>query len=305
MRIVFSRKGFDTGYGRIPNPILPDGRLFPLPIPYGRGAPIRFGDLPAPWGLEERHATLADFVRSHGARWVPAKGRKPEPITADTIAHLDPDLIPGMLPRAAGWRPLFGQTEAALGHLRRAGVGEGDLFLFFGRFDRLVGEGGALRYEGQPCHLLYGWLQVGCVRPLPDPALPDWARYHPHCVDAPGAPWSPTANALFEAAERLSLPGLDLDLPGAGLFPAPHPMLRLTAPDARAITDWHLPAAFGLPRGAVRTEPTQLARRDWRREGDGFRVNVQGIWQEAVWSLAAFPGALGWLAELFAADVPE
>ncbi len=33
MRIILSRKGFDSGSGGVPNPILPDGRLVPLPIP--------------------------------------------------------------------------------------------------------------------------------------------------------------------------------------------------------------------------------------------------------------------------------
>lgn len=32
-RLVLSRKGFDSGYGGMPSPILPDGRLQPLPIP--------------------------------------------------------------------------------------------------------------------------------------------------------------------------------------------------------------------------------------------------------------------------------
>ncbi|WP_088501318.1 hypothetical protein [Burkholderia ubonensis] len=33
MKVVFSRKGFDSQYGGMPSPILPDGRLLPLPIP--------------------------------------------------------------------------------------------------------------------------------------------------------------------------------------------------------------------------------------------------------------------------------
>lgn len=33
MKLILSRKGFDSGYGGMPSPILPDGRLVPLPIP--------------------------------------------------------------------------------------------------------------------------------------------------------------------------------------------------------------------------------------------------------------------------------
>jgi hypothetical protein len=33
MRIILSRKGFDTEYGQMPSPIMPDGTLLSLPIP--------------------------------------------------------------------------------------------------------------------------------------------------------------------------------------------------------------------------------------------------------------------------------
>ena len=33
MKIILSRKGFDSGYGGIASPVLPDGTLLSLPIP--------------------------------------------------------------------------------------------------------------------------------------------------------------------------------------------------------------------------------------------------------------------------------
>ena len=33
MKLIFSRKGFDSSAGGIPSPILPDGRMISLPIP--------------------------------------------------------------------------------------------------------------------------------------------------------------------------------------------------------------------------------------------------------------------------------
>ena len=33
MKIILSRKGFDSQYGKIKSPILPDGTLLSLPIP--------------------------------------------------------------------------------------------------------------------------------------------------------------------------------------------------------------------------------------------------------------------------------
>ena len=34
MKIILSRKGFDAEYGGQPSPILPDGTLLSMPIPY-------------------------------------------------------------------------------------------------------------------------------------------------------------------------------------------------------------------------------------------------------------------------------
>jgi len=33
MKVILSRKGFDSQYGGMPSPILPDGTLLSLPIP--------------------------------------------------------------------------------------------------------------------------------------------------------------------------------------------------------------------------------------------------------------------------------
>jgi hypothetical protein len=33
MKVILSRKGFDSGYGGIPSPVLPDGTMLSLPIP--------------------------------------------------------------------------------------------------------------------------------------------------------------------------------------------------------------------------------------------------------------------------------
>jgi hypothetical protein len=33
MKIILSRKGFDSSYGGYPSPILPDGKMVSLPIP--------------------------------------------------------------------------------------------------------------------------------------------------------------------------------------------------------------------------------------------------------------------------------
>jgi hypothetical protein len=151
MRIVFSRKGFDTSSGGGPSPIVA-GRPVSLPIPDTRGiAQTTYGDL----GLGE-HVNAA------------SRGR----LGDGDFCHDDPLFT-------NGGECIFGQCGAAQTHLERQGVGQGDVFLFFGLF--------RTRDEGEPCgkphHRIFGYLQVREVTLLAD-GVPDDARNlrHPHAL---------------------------------------------------------------------------------------------------------------------------
>ncbi|WP_338242526.1 hypothetical protein [Aurantiacibacter hainanensis] len=135
MRMVFSRKGFDTSAGGGPSPIV-EGRPMSLPIPAGSG-PSRttYGDL-----------DLGD----HAAQ--ASRGR----LGADDLCHHDPMFLPG-------GRAMLGQCGAAQTHLERQGVGIGDIFLFFGLF---------CAEEERPHHRLFGFLRIEEVLRLDD-ALAD------------------------------------------------------------------------------------------------------------------------------------
>ena len=168
MRIILSRKGFDSSAGGCPNPIFPDGSVLALPIPDPHST-IRYRDVAfggSDLGLLVHQLTAGRVRGSHGA-------------------HLDPDVAPGDFPRQPGWRPLFGQMGAAQGHLDRQGVGLGDLFLFFGLFRQV--ERLRRRWRFRPGtrahHRIWGWFQVGAshrVEAMPAEARA-WAAYHPHC----------------------------------------------------------------------------------------------------------------------------
>ncbi|MDC8755296.1 hypothetical protein OIK40_11665 [Erythrobacter sp. sf7] len=107
MRIIFSRKGFDSAAGGGPSPIV-EGRPISLPIPDTKGlSPVTYGDL----GLGE-HAARASRGRLGGG----------------DACHFDPMF------RADG-TAILGQCHAAQGHLVKQGVREGDVFVFFGLFD--------------------------------------------------------------------------------------------------------------------------------------------------------------------------
>ena len=45
MRVILSRKGFDSQYGGMPSPILPDGTLLSLPIPSKTDMETKYRDL--------------------------------------------------------------------------------------------------------------------------------------------------------------------------------------------------------------------------------------------------------------------
>ena len=216
-KLIISRKGMDAGSGGMASPIL-GNRLLSLPIPDLR-SDIRYASLKAAPGL------------SYGALISQLSGKRLG------FAHLDPDLVESDLPRPAGWKPVFGQTGAALSHLRSEGVGVGDLFLFFGWFREAEKMKGKWRYAPGclNAHVLFGWLEVGQIIDLDLEAPPDWAIGHPHCQSA--FTWNSGGNALFVAAEQSSCwPGK----PGAGVFPF-HESLILTAPGSPRRSDWWLP----------------------------------------------------------------
>lgn len=123
MRIIFSRKGFDSSAGGGPSPIIA-GRPVSLPIPDSKGfSPVTYGDL----GLGD-HAARA------------SRGR----LGADDACHHDPMF------RTCG-AAILGQCHSAQGHLVKQRVREGDVFVFFGLFD---GEG-----EGRH-HRIFAYLRI-------------------------------------------------------------------------------------------------------------------------------------------------
>ena len=44
MKLILSRKGFDSSYGKVPSPIFPDDRMLSLPIP-DKSSVIKYSDI--------------------------------------------------------------------------------------------------------------------------------------------------------------------------------------------------------------------------------------------------------------------
>lgn len=146
MRIIFSRKGFDSSAGGGPSPIV-DGKPLSLPIPAGAASRTTYGDL----GLGE-HAAKA------------SRGR----LGAGDLCHHDPMFT-------SDGQCIFGQCGAAQTHLEGQGVCVGDVFVFFGLF--------AEEATGEPHHRIFGYLRVEDVLSLTDGAPEELvALDHPHAL---------------------------------------------------------------------------------------------------------------------------
>ncbi len=283
MKIVFSRKAFDSQHGRVPNPVFPDGASLPLPIP-DRLSPTRFED------VQWRNTSLGPLVECL------TKGRVPE----HYMCHLDPDLREDALPRPTGWRPAFGQFAAAQGHLENQGVGPGDLFLFFGRFRAVEPLGTMWRYvrNAPVVHKLFGWLQVSeALRVGREPehalAVHPWLSAHPHLN---GQRW-PANNTIYIATRTLTIDGTETARGGGGVFDHSGHNLTLTAPGERC-SRWRLPSwiwrSGSLPTLSYHTDKTR-----WRRRGPWVYVDTVGKGQEFVFDAHGVPEASVWLRELF------
>jgi hypothetical protein len=149
VRIIFSRKGFDSAAGRAPSPIV-NGEPISLPIPTVR-----------------RSETTYELAGLGNVITRTTKGR----LRPESLCHEDPMFHNG--------RCAFGQTGAAQAHLANQGVGVDDVFLFFGLFADLHGR--------DVHHRIFGFLRVEEVRllggrPRESDVPSGFPRRHPHTI---------------------------------------------------------------------------------------------------------------------------
>ena len=279
MKIILSRKGFDSASGGCPSPILPDGRLAVLPIPDSRSS-IRYAEI-----------SLSGLAA--GTLVTDLTGNR---LSDTDTAHLDPDLTPHSIAREPGWRPIFGQHGAAQGHLRNNRIGPGDLFLFYGLFRETEKAGGRYCWKKSAAarHILWGWLQVDEVHSVtPDLAQKyGWMSYHPHFCRS-----GETNNVLYLASRFLALPGCD-GMKGSGVFTRVEPALVLSCTrQQKGASTWELPAWCHPRRG---TYPLSYhARMDrWQRRGSTTLLNTVRRGQEFILDTGDYPEAISWAASL-------
>lgn len=273
-KIILSRKGFDSSAGGYPSPILGHS-LLSLPIPQPLTS-VSYRQL-----LTNQGNSVLEIMAELGIR-------QPE------TCHLDPDLVYGSLTnRPVDWQPAFGQTGAALSHLQGEGVGEGDLFLFFGWFKQAETYQGKWRFvpHAPDLHVIYGYLEVGKVIDISKDPLPNWANQHVHV--ACRSQFTRGGNVLFVAKEQSTwLP----DNKGAGIFSI-HPHLILTDPQRNPIrrTHWRLPSCFFAADKACRLS-YHRHKYGVNSDNDSYQMKAASRGQEFVSDLT--PEVAQWVQEL-------
>ena len=204
MKVILSRKGFDSQYGGYPSPVLPDGRMISLPIP--SDDKIEYSNLRV-------HETLAYFDLMKQLNPRIKYGNKWHILTENTQCHLDQDINGSVMKRHTSWKPLFGQISASQTHLENEGVKEGDFFLFFGTFRKTIKQDGMYKFDSrQEFHAIYGYLQIGEIISLDNNTqFPEWMDYHPHTDPSRFG----GNNTIYVARDRLTW---QPQMPGAGLL---------------------------------------------------------------------------------------
>lgn len=250
MKIILSRKGFDSANGGLVSPIMEDGTLISFPIP--SDDKDTFNDL-----------VYQDQVYSKILEDLKYKGRP--------SCHIDPDLsINRRKGVIDGWCPIFGQiNSSAIYLINSVGVEVGDLFLFFGNYHKVKLTDGKYKYikksgnfySDNDLQVVWGYLQVGKI--ITDPEEQKKYYWHPHSVHDRT---ENKTNVMFIANDRLSF---NESMPGAGVLKYRVDRV-LTAPNCKKAT-W-------IKRSIYDVDSIVGNRKNSSKSTDG--IYYAGIWQE-------------------------
>lgn len=196
MKIILSRKGFDSKYGKQPSPILPNGELLSFPIP-AKGEQIKYSE------LRDKEKSYLQMIQE-----LNPKTR----IDNKYTCHLDPDIRRDSLRRENHWKGLFGPLSSAQGHLQNQTIKINDIFIFFGWYKQTEYVGSLLQYvsSAPDLHVIFGYLQIGKIYKQAN-EIPDYASYHSHAnmFNLKNI----KNNCIYEATEKLTF---DNSYPGFG-----------------------------------------------------------------------------------------
>ena len=190
MKVIFSRKGFDSSAGGSPSLIFPDGTLFSIPIP--STDENYYSELAFQYEGDSIQKILNDLIGSHSI-----SGKKKEVCDfslRQQSCHYDP------MPIANVSKFVLGQGGSAAAHLLNQHVGVGDIFLFYGWFKQVEKQDGIWKYsyESKDIHLIWSWMKVGELLDIGTAnqreqvlAKRPYLKTHPHLMDYRDSPRDP------------------------------------------------------------------------------------------------------------------
>lgn len=230
MKIVLSRKGFDSVSGGMPSPIMPDGTLLTIPIPDTKGSDVE--DLPTYHDLVYEGKTYYEIIRELN----PNIAEK----LKNSKCHVDPDLNNRYSKKINDWKPAFGQHGIQQLHLKKNEVEIGDVFLFYGWFRQTeFDKDGKLKFvtarkdKTVNKHIIFGYMEIGEVLTNEEDILSGYC-YHPHAINT-----YTDNNVLYLPKSVLSF---DNDKKGCGIL-AYAPIRQLTK-EGHKRSEWNLPKCF-------------------------------------------------------------
>lgn len=206
MKVILSRKGFDSGYGGYPSIILPNKEMITLPIPSNKEEDYSYGELKT-----KDNQSIYEIMKSLNKN---IKNGKSVPLTKDTKCHLDPDLCEFSVSRKEEWKGAFGQINAAQKVLENNNVKEGDLFLFFGWFNDVEVQNKKYKFKkGNGRHTIFGYLQIDTIIYPMKEEIPEWLKKHPHASSLKRL--NNPSNCIYIAKEKCTF---NKNIKGYGMF---------------------------------------------------------------------------------------
>lgn len=150
MRIILSRKGFDSASGGILSPIFENKTMISFPIPSDdedKFEDLVFGEL--------SYSSILNDLNYKGK----------------STCHVDPDLTLGRRKKSIeNWCPIYEQSNSAASYLLKSEkVEKGDIFLFFGNYHFVEKCNGKFKYvkhsndfyRDNDLQVIWGYMQVG------------------------------------------------------------------------------------------------------------------------------------------------
>ena len=265
MKVILSRKGFDSANGGIASPIFEDGTMLSFPIP----SKDHDKDKIAYEELTCNKILLNELLENLGYK-------------GDKYCHLDPDLdSTRRVVSVKGWKPAFGQINQSASYLINNQIVRGDLFLFFGNFRHIVKSHGKYKfvhrnknsadpYYGKEMQIIWGYLQVEEI--VSDPKEQEKFFWHPHACEK--RLFKEKNNLIFTAAERLSFAP---KMPGYGIFS--YDKKRVLTMPGKTKATWKKQKAYDVDN-INKTNNRDNKRKNSAKDPGG--IYYAGIWQELV-----------------------